>query len=93
MAELKMTHCPTCGAATPHDVYVSRSGQLHTLCTDCGHDVRGSADVKAMTGEVTKPCMICGTATEHVRYTDSVGYIHWFCLSCGKDVRSGVESR
>jgi hypothetical protein len=93
LPDLRLTHCPICKAATPHDVYVSRAGHLHALCTDCGHDVHGSADVKATTGDATKPCGDCGTATEHIRYIDTVGYIHWLCISCGKDIRSGVESR
>ena len=93
MPDLKKTHCPNCAAVTPHDLYVSRSGQLHALCTDCGKDVRASADLKTTTDGAAKPCQVCGKTTEHVRYTDTTGYIHWFCMSCGKDVRSGVEVR
>ena len=93
MTDLKMTHCPTCDRSTPHDLYVSRSGQLHALCTECGKDVRGSADLEALSGGTAKPCQVCGITTEHVRYTDTTGYIHWFCMSCGKDVRSSAEAR
>jgi RNase P subunit RPR2 len=93
MSDLKMTYCPTCEAPTPHDLYVSRTGQLHALCTQCGKDVRAGAGLDAISGSAAKPCPVCHTTTEHVRYSDTTGYIHWFCLSCGKDVRSSSEAR
>jgi transposase-like protein len=93
MHDLKMTHCPVCERPTLHDRYVSRAGQLHSLCTECGKDVRAGVDLREMSGEVAKPCPVCEKTTEHVRYTDTSGYLHWFCMSCGKDVRSGTEAR
>jgi DNA-directed RNA polymerase subunit RPC12/RpoP len=93
MSDLKITHCPTCDRDTAHDLYVSQSGALHALCTDCGKDVRASADLASTSGGTVKPCRVCGTRTEHVRYTDTTGYLHWFCMSCGKDIRSSTAAR
>ena len=93
MPGFKLTFCRRCGQRSAHDIYISKGGYLHSLCTDCGKDADSSARCAEITGEATKECGKCGTNTEHLRYISEGGYIHWFCCSCGKDVDSSARGR
>lgn len=91
MVDLITTYCRRCGKEQVHEIYISSGGYLHSLCTECGKDVRSSSEVKKTTASMTKHCGSEDDSRHHIRYISTGGYIHWFCCTCGKDIRSSAE--
>lgn len=93
MAEIITTYCRRCGKERPHEIYISRGGYLHALCTECGKDVGSSERVGEREGSMIRECASEGANRYHIKYISRGGYIHWFCCTCGKDVGSSERVR
>ena len=88
MSEIKYIYCPVCKKQTAHDIYISESGYLHSLCIRCGKDFESRSKVKKICLYTTLECPSEKGDRLHAKYLDLRGYIHWFCLSCGRDIES-----
>lgn len=93
MEQIVNTHCNTCGEDQPHEIYLSTSGYVHSLCTACGKDVYGATPVDEITGGMVRLCAREKADRYHVKYISKTGYIHWLCGTCGGDVRSASPVR
>jgi len=90
---IQYCYCRKCKKETAHEVYISKGGYLHSLCTMCGKDVGSSAEVKDICGVMAIECSSERVSRVHVKYLSKGNYIHWFCCSCGKDVSSTAQVR
>ena len=91
MPDMITTYCRRCRKEQLHEIYKSSGEYLHSLCTECGKDVRSDARVKRVTSNMTRHCGSEDASRHHIRYISTGGYIHWFCCTCGKDVRSDAR--
>ena len=91
MTGLVTCYCPRCKRDTPHEIYISKGGYLHSLCVRCGKDVCSSAKVREICTRMVTTCSREGGSRLHIKYISKGGYLHWFCCSCGRDISSSAQ--
>lgn len=95
MQKMFSCYCRKCGKGSMHDIYISRGGYLHAVCSVHNWDKSSDAEMQSheYDWEGENYCTSCGKETHQFRYTSKGGYIHWFCCGCGKDKSSDAQVR